>query len=82
MNGENKYTIKVGNHPYTNMILKLAVMRRGEYQCRILEMHLKLRDQQLITIFYICRLLYQKPHGNCKPKNYNRYIKTSLQNTG
>ena len=34
-------------------------MRREEYKCRILEMHLKLRDQQLKTILYIYRLLYQ-----------------------
>ena len=34
-------------------------MRRGEYKCRILEMHLKLRGQQLKTKLYIYRLLYQ-----------------------
>ena len=34
-------------------------MRRGEYKCRILGIHLKVRDQQLKTILYIYRLLYQ-----------------------
>ena len=34
-------------------------MRRGGYKCRTLEMHLKLRDQQLKTILYIYRLRYQ-----------------------
>ena len=34
-------------------------MRRGGYKCRTLEMHLQLRDQQLKTILYVCRLLYQ-----------------------
>ena len=40
------------------MISKLAV-RRGEHKCRILEIHLKLRDEQLKTILYVYRLLYQ-----------------------
>ena len=39
-----KHTVKVGNHSYTNMISKPAIVRREEYKCRILEMHLKLRD--------------------------------------
>ena len=34
-------------------------MRRGGYKCRTLEMHLQLRDQQLKTISYTYRLLYQ-----------------------
>ena len=42
-------------------------MRKGEDKCRILEMHLKLRDQQLKTISCVCvsinthRPLYQNP---------------------
>ena len=36
-------------------------MRKGEYKCRILEMHLKLRDQQLKTVLYNYRMLYQNP---------------------
>ena len=36
------------------------ITRRGGYKCRrTLEMHLQLRDQQLKTISYIYRLLYQ-----------------------
>ena len=34
-------------------------MRRGGYKCRTLEMNLQLREQQLKTISYIYRLLYQ-----------------------
>ena len=37
LTGKGKHTIKVGNHPHTNMISKLAIVRRGEYKCRILE---------------------------------------------
>ena len=41
------------------MISKPVIMRGGEYKCRIFEMHLKLRDQQLKTIIHMYRLLYQ-----------------------
>ena len=41
------------------MISEPAGVRRGEYKFRILEMYLQLRDQQLKTILYIYRLLYQ-----------------------
>ena len=55
---KGKHTVKVGNHPHTNMLSKPAIVRRG-YKCRMLETHLKLRDQQLKTILYIYRQLYQ-----------------------
>ena len=57
LNTKGKYTVKIENHLHTNMISKPAIVRRGEQKCRILEMHLKLKDQQLETIFLICRLL-------------------------
>ena len=57
--GKDKH-VKAGNHPHTNMIPKLAIVTRGEYECRILERHLKLRDQQLKTISHMYNLLYQK----------------------
>ena len=41
------------------MISKPAIMRRVEHKCRILEMRLKLKDQQFKTILFIYRLLYQ-----------------------
>ena len=50
LTGKVKQTVKVGNHPYSNMISKPAIMRKGEYKYRRLEMHLKLRAQQLKTI--------------------------------
>ena len=53
------YTVKTGNHPCTNMLPKSEIMRRGGYKCRILEMHLQLRDQQRKTISYVYRLLQQ-----------------------
>ena len=59
LTSKGKHTVKVGNHPHTNLISKLVIMRGGEYKCRIFEMHLKLRDQQLKTIMYTYRLLYQ-----------------------
>ena len=34
-------------------------MRRGGYKCRTLEMNLQLREQQLKTVSYTYRLLYQ-----------------------
>ena len=53
LTGKGKHTVKEGHHPYTNMISKPAIMRRGEYKCRKWELNLKLRDQQLKTIMYI-----------------------------
>ena len=59
LTGKGKHTIKVGNHPHTNVISKPVIKIGGEDKCRIFEMHLKLRDQQLKTIMYTYRLLYQ-----------------------
>ena len=53
------HIVKVGNHSHTNMLPKPEIMRRGEYKCRTLEMHLQLRDKQLRTILYLYRLLFQ-----------------------
>ena len=47
---KGKHIVKVGNHPHKNMISKPIIMRGVEYKCRILEMYLKKRDQQLKTI--------------------------------
>ena len=59
LTGKGKHIVKVENHPHTNMISKPAIVRREEYKCRILEMNFKLKEQQLKTIMYIYRLLYQ-----------------------
>ena len=53
------YTVKIRNHPCTIMPPKSESMGRGGSKCRTLEMHLQLRDQQLKTISYFYRLLYQ-----------------------
>ena len=53
------YTVKIWNHPCTNMPPESEFVRRGGHKCRPLEMYLQLRDQQFKTISYIYRLLYQ-----------------------
>ena len=68
LTGKGKHAVKVENCPYTNMISKPVIMRKAEYKCRTLEMHLKLKDQQLKSIIYIYMDCCIKPHGNCKPK--------------
>ena len=72
--GKGNYTVKAGNHPHTNMIPKPVTVRGGEYKCRIFKMHLKLRDQQLKTIMYTYRLLYQNIMVTTNKKICNRYI--------
>ena len=71
--GKGKHTVKVWSHPHASMISKPAIMKIREYDHRILERHLKLREKQLKTILYIYRLLCQKPHENHKSKIYNRF---------
>ena len=72
MNGKltrkDKCTVNVGNHLHTYMISKQVIVRRGEHKYRILEMHLKLRNQQLKTTLYIYRLLNQNVMGNANQK--------------
>ena len=41
---KSKKTVKVGNHPHTNMISKPEIVRRKEYKCRIQEVHLNKRQ--------------------------------------
>ena len=47
----------------TNIITKVASMRRREDKFRTLKMHLKLRDQQPETILHTYRWLYQNIMG-------------------
>ena len=51
LTGKGKDNLKLGNHLLTNMISKLASMRR-EDKCRTLKIHLKLRDQQAEIILH------------------------------
>ena len=44
-------------------------MRRMECKCRVVKMHLNLRDDQLIYMY----------HGNHKPNIYNRYTHTHIR---
>ena len=53
------------------MIPKPSIMGRGEYKCRILEMHIKAkRPGTLKTLLFVN---IPKPHSNHKLKIYNRY---------
>ena len=65
---KGKHTVKVGNHPHTNMVSKPAIVRR-DYKYRIMKMHLKLRNKQLKTILHICRMLYQNLVGTTNQKS-------------
>ena len=49
LTGKGKQTLQVGRQLSTHK--STAMVRRGEYKCRMLEMHLKLRDQQLKLVY-------------------------------
>ena len=46
---KDKHKGNVGNHLHTNIYQNQQL--RGEHKCRILEMHLKLKGQQLKLFF-------------------------------
>ena len=69
LTGTGEHTVKVGNHPHTNIISKSIIVTGGEYKCEVFEMHLKLRDQRLKSCIYV-QTTISKPHGNHKPKIY------------
>jgi len=48
---KDKHKGNVGNHLHTNIYQNQQL--RGEHKCRILEMHLKLKGQQLKLFFNI-----------------------------
>ena len=60
-------------------------MRGDEYKRRVVKMHLKLRDQQLKTIMYIYRLLYQNLMANANENSiidiHTKKKKESKHNT-
>ena len=86
---KGKHTLKIGNHLHTNVITQPAIMRRGEYKCQTMEMHLKLRDWQLKTSVcvhththtrIVCIYIYtltSEPQGSPYIYSINCYIKTS-----
>ena len=65
------HIVKVGSHPYPDMLPKPEIMRRGGYECRTLEMCLQLKDQQLKTIIYVYIYVYTHTHTHS-------YIKTRV----
>lgn len=75
LTSKGKHKIKAGNHPQTNMIPKKSIFRKGQYKRRLLEILLKLIDQQLKTLLYLYTAI-SNPHDNHKPKIYNIYICT------
>ena len=50
LTSKGKHIVNIENDSHTNMLTKPEMMRKGEYKCRILKMHLQLRDQQFKTI--------------------------------
>ena len=50
LTSKGKFIVKVGIHPYANLLTRPVTVRREGYRFRILKMHLQLRDQQLKTI--------------------------------
>ena len=74
-----KTKIKVENHPLTNMVSKLASMRR-EDKCRTLQMHLKIREPQPKTILYTQRWSYTNLMESTNKKTImDRHIKKEKQ---
>ena len=64
------------------MISKTVIMRGREYKCRVVKMHLKLRDQQLKTSTYLTRLLYKNLTVTTKQtimNNTKNEMKNSLE---
>ena len=65
--GKGKHTVKVGNYLHTSMISKQGIVRKGEDKWRILEMHFKLKDQQLNLVYKCvsCSVMSDSlwPHG-------------------
>ena len=65
---------KKGNHLHKNMqnmLSKPVTVRIREHKYKILEMHLKLKHQQL-NLVYVWTAI-SNPHGNSKLKIYSRY---------
>ena len=56
------------NKKKKNMLPKPEIVRRG-YKCRLLEIHLQLRDQNLKQYIYIYRLLYQNFRATANQKS-------------
>ena len=54
-----------------NMLSKPVTVRIREHKYKILEMHLKLKHQQL-NLVYVWTTI-SNPHGNSKLKIYSRY---------
>ena len=59
---KGKHTVKLGNHPLTNVVSKWETLTRGNYKWKMLEMHLKLRVQQLNLCVCVCVYMYGYTH--------------------
>ena len=85
LSGKDKDNIKVENHPLTNMISKLASMRKAEDRCRTLKMHLKTIELQPKITLYTHRWSYPNLMGTTNQKQYQTHTlkkkKQSKHNT-
>ena len=77
-------TVKIQNHPCTIIPPKSEIMRRGGYKRRTLEMNLQIGEQQLKTISYTYRFLYQNFRITANQKSIidtqtNRQKSTEIQ---
>ena len=62
------------------MISNPAIMRRGEYECKTLEMHLKLRDQHLEqSCVCVCVYVYRKKETERESTLYQNLMVTANQ---
>ena len=68
LTSQGKHYSKGKKHLHTN--IKSAVMGKGGYRSRILEIYLKLRDQEFKTnlCIYMFDIVYMFDFANCKPK--------------
>ena len=71
---KGKHTVKLGNHPHTNMISKPAIVRRVQMQDIGNTFEIKSPATQNHLVYLLTAI--SKLHGNCKLKIYNRYTLT------
>ena len=62
LTGKGIHTVKVGNHPYTNMLLKSEVVRRVQMQDT--GNALAIKRPTTYNLVYIKRDTYIRTHGN------------------
>ena len=69
VSNHNEQLKYIQNNEMQNRLSKIVILKDGEYKCRVLKMHLKMRDQQLKIITYSIICIY-----NIYIYIYNIYI--------